>query len=417
MGRKWIVWLVMFLVAVFLIGLWPRTGGVPWDSASGDKKGAPGLDTFDSRVEQIADAMSAEEMVGQLLIIGIPGTQMEADVAEMINLRQIGGVTLFSRNIDNPRQVAQLNHNLQRVAAANKNMPLFIAIDQEGGEVDRFQDKITGFPAPWQLGALASPDAVRTSARVVATELRAMGINVNFAPVVDVAWDKSIMLKRSFGDDANLVATLAAAAVTGHREGGVISCAKHFPGLGRAVDDPHDGPVEIKVDLASLIKSDLVPYQRMGQDHLEIIMVGHALYPALDQQNPASVSPVVLQTLLRETLGFNGLIITDDLEMGALLVRDTVGNLAVQAVKAGVDLVLVCHTKEKQIEAYESLVAAVHNGEIDREQLKTSLKRIIALKLKWELDKNNEVTLDKVSGIIKGKSHQLDAQGVWQQLE
>lgn len=330
-------------------------------------------------LEQIINAMTPEEMAGQLMMVGFSGKEPDYYITRMIKLRHVGGVILYSRNIKSAVQVEKLTGELQKMAADNKDLPLFIAVDQEGGEVDRFKG-IISTPSPSYLGKIASPDAVESSAQETAERLSALGINVNLAPVMDVAWPKSTMALRAYGRDPLLVAELGAAAIRGYKRGGVIPCAKHFPGLGRAVTDPHQKPVEIAVDLATLEKSDLVPFKRAIEEKVEMMMVSHALYPALDAQNPASFSPTIQYTLLRKTLGYQGLILSDDLEMRAAASRDPVGRLAVEAVKAGADMVLICHTPEKQREAYDALLAAIKSGDIERNRLKESLKRIVYLK-------------------------------------
>lgn len=202
----------------------------------------------------------------------------------------------------------------------------------------------------------------------------------NEGRVVDVAYPKSIMTLRSYGSNPQLVAELGAAAIEGYQKGGIIPCAKHFPGLGRALADPHQKPVEIAVDLAMLEQTDLIPFKRAIEKKVEMIMVNHALYPALDAKNPASFSPTLQNTLLRKTFGYQGLILSDDLEMKAAISRASIGRMAVEAIKAGTDLVLICHTPEKQKEVYDALLAAIKSGEIEENRLRASLKRIVYLK-------------------------------------
>lgn len=330
-------------------------------------------------LEQIVTAMTPEERAGQLMVVGFNGAEPDYYITRMISLRHAGGVILYSRNIKSAVQVEKLTGELQKMAAANQDLPLFIAVDQEGGEVNRFKG-IIATPGPSDLGKTASPETVETCARETAAKLRALGVNVNLAPVVDVAGPKSIMALRSYGSDPLLVAELGAAAIKGYKEGGVIPCAKHFPGLGRAVADPHQKPVKIAVDLATLEQTDLVPFKQAIEENVEMIMVNHALYPALDAQNPASFSPTIQSTLLRKTFGYQGLILSDDLEMKAAASHDAIGTRAVEAVKAGADVVLVCHTPEKQKEVYDALLAAIKSGEIERSHLEESLKRIVWLK-------------------------------------
>lgn len=337
---------------------------------------------LDSQAEQVVNAMSDEQMAGQMLMLGFSGTEPDYYIQRMINLRHAGGIVLFDRNIQNSAQVTAMNKQLQKLAIDNNKLPLFIAVDQEGGEVSRFEGILTTTGAS-VLGQTASSKEVAAAARDNAGELKAMGVNVNFAPVVDVSAANSIMNLRSYGDDPGLVAEMGIAAAAGYRAGKVIPCVKHFPGLGRASHDPHTGPVEIKINLADLSQVDLTPFRRAIAENIEMVMVSHALYPDIDAGKPASVSPAIQGDILRDMLGYQGIIVSDDLEMGAVTNKDTVGNWAVQAIKAGTDIVLICHTPEKQAEAYDAIVLAIKNGEIDKEKIKDSVKRIVKLKLEY----------------------------------
>lgn len=415
--------LVLLITAVYLLnninqlsaGLFsPRTTGsigvLAKDNLKTEETYLPKVETLDERAEKIINSMSPEQMAGQLMMVGFNGLEPDYYISRMINLRHIGGVILFSRNIEGPVQVAKLNNQLQSMSVADKGLPLFIAVDQEGGKISRFEDIITLFPGPSQLGELGSPDTVELVAADTAAELGAMGVNVNLAPVIDVGRRDSVMAGRVYASDPDLVAKLGVAAVTGYKKGGIISCVKHFPGLGRSILDTHNGAVEIKADLASLREVDLLPFRKAINENVEMVLVDHALYPALDSENPSTISNSVQTSLLREELGYTGLILSDDLEMGAVTVQDSVGSFAVKAIKAGTDVVLVCHTSEKQKEVYDSILEAIGNGEISEQRLKESLKRIITLKLKYKIDQNNQVALPEESSSINTVTHRKDAE-------
>ncbi len=338
-------------------------------------------DSLKNRVEEVVNSLSQEQMAGQLLMVGFNGKEPDYYVSRMINLRYAGGVVLFGRNIESREQVTKLNSQLQEMALAKINLPLFIAVDQEGGPVNRLKGLITDSPGPSVMSKL-SGDEIAETARKTAQEMKALGINVNLAPVLDVADSKSIMAGRAYGDDPFIVAETGAAAITGYKNGGVIPCAKHFPGLGPAVQDTHVTGTKINSDLDTLNKRDFIPFRKAIQGGVEMILVNHAVYPALDSQNPASLSSAVQTDILRNMLGYQGLILTDDLEMEASAAQGSIGQNAVRAIKAGADIVLVCHTPEKQKEAYDALLAAIKNGEISQERLHDTLKRIVAVKLK-----------------------------------
>lgn len=331
------------------------------------------------RVEEVVNSLSEEQMAGQLLMIGFSGKEPDYYVSQMINL-SVGGVVLYARNIDTREQVTKLNSQLQEMSLAKVNLPLFIAVDQEGGPVSRLKGLITESPAPTSLGKL-SGDEITKAARDTAKEMKALGINVNLAPVLDVADIKSIMAGRTYGEDQAIVAEAGVAAITGYKSGGIIPCAKHFPGLGSSVQDTHITSTKINSNLDTLIRRDIIPFRKAIQYGVEMILVNHAVYPALDSQNPASFSHTILTDILCNMLGYQGLILSDDLEMEASEAQGSIGQNAVRAIKAGADIVLVCHTPEKQKEAYDALLAAIKSGEISQEGLKDTLKKIVAIKL------------------------------------
>lgn len=409
--------LVMFLIAAALqIGphiISSRTDrsparlleGIEPDSSSTEKQ---------TRIKTILQAMTPEEKAGQLLMFGF-SEEDEHFISQMISRRQIGGVIIFERNVRDAGQVIRMNQALQRRAYLYGSLPLFIAVDQEGEPVDRLGSTITCFPGPRDLGRLNSPYYTWIAARDTARELKALGFNVNLAPVLDIAGEDSIVYERSYGDAAWQVCSLGQAAVNGYRQGGVIPCAKHFPGIGFAVDDPHEGTVEIEKNLNELEESDLRPFRHLIAADVEMVLVSNALYPALDPDAPACFSPIIVKDLLRENMAYDGLILCDDLEMGAALSHNSTGRLAVDAVKAGADIVLVCHSPEKQAEAYNALVEAIKSGEINEQQLNETLNRIITIKMKWQLGSQQAVP-EKAAAVIKNQRHQEDARQIMTEL-
>lgn len=335
---------------------------------------------LNERVEKTVNSLSQEQMTGQLLMVGFNGKEPDYYVSQMINLRYVGGVILYGRNIETTEQITKLNSELQKMSLAKVNLPLFIAIDQEGGPVSRLKGLITESPPPSNLGEL-SGNEVALAAQTTAKELKSMGINVNLAPVLDVADSKSIMAGRAYSEDPSVVAEKGAAAINGYKNGGIIACGKHFPGLGAAVQDTHTTSTKINSNMDTLNRRDLIPFRQAIQNGIKMILVSHAVYPALDSQNPASFSYTIQTDILRNMLGYQGLILSDDLEMRASESAGTISQNAVRAIKAGTDIILVCHTPEKQIEAYEALLTAVKSGEISQDRLKETVKRIVTLKL------------------------------------
>lgn len=347
----------------------------------GAAQAVPAEMPLEDKVETILSRMSDEEKVGQLLVVGIDGTEVDENALALIRKYHISGVTLFDRNMDNPVQVAKLNNRLQQEALKqNANLPLFICIDQEGGLVVRMSEKVTVAPAQERLAQTGQPKDAGVWAVRTAHELKAMGVNVNFAPVVDLGAD----YKRSYGKNADKVTEFARAAIQGYQQEGILASIKHFPGIGKTKVDPHLDPYVIEASRETLNKEDLAPFRSLIKEldnQSFMVMVSHLKYPVLDPEYPASVSSLIMTKLLRQEMGYQGLIVTDDMEMGALTQLYPFEKMGYMAVKAGADLLLVCHDKEHQIMVYDGLLAAVKDGRIDKATLDNAVRRVIKAKL------------------------------------
>ena len=334
--------------------------------------------TIDEKVDQIVESMSQTEKLGQMVMIGIQGTKVDDDSLYMLNQYHIGGVILFDRNMDSPEQVKQLTSDLQ--AQSNEKVPLFIGIDEEGGDVVRMAEKLTPPPSQKEIGATGDIEQAKTWAIKTAKSLKDMGINVNFAPVADVGSND----KRSYSADANTVIDFVRAATKGYQQENIIYSLKHFPGIGKGRVDSHVDSSSIDVAKEVLMAEDILPFKTIideNEPNDYFILVSHLKYPALDEEYPASLSSKIMTDLLRNELGYKGIIITDDMEMGAVANHNDFRSIGVNAVKAGADIVLVCHEYEHQQEVYLGLLDAVNNGEISQERIDESIKRIIKVKL------------------------------------
>lgn len=334
--------------------------------------------TIDEKVDQIVESMSQTEKLGQMVMIGIQGTKVDDDSLYMLNQYHMGGVILFDRNMENPEQVKQLTSDLQ--AQSNEKVPLFIGIDEEGGDVVRMAEKLTPPPSQKEIGATGDIEQAKTWAIKTAKSLKDMGINVNFAPVADVGSND----KRSYSTDKNTVIDFVRAATKGYQQENIIYSLKHFPGIGKGRVDSHVDSSSIDVAKEVLMTEDIIPFKTIIDENDPndyFILVSHLKYPALDEEYPASLSSKIMTDLLRNELGYKGIIITDDMEMGAVANHNDFRSIGVKAVKAGVDIVLVCHEYEHQQEVYLGLLDAVNSGEISQERIDESVKRIIKVKL------------------------------------
>jgi beta-N-acetylhexosaminidase len=321
----------------------------------------------------------ASEQLGQLLVVGFDGTEMSPRLFDLLTRLQPAGVILFARNIES----AQQTHKLLKDCQACVREPLFTCVDLEGGKVDRFR-KITG-SSPSAAEVFASgPKFFRKHGEIIGKICRALGFNVDFAPVLDLAFEasRSVMSSRSVSADPKQVIRYAREFLSGLSAAGVIGSGKHFPGLGEGnLDSHHDLPV-IEKTLSKLWDEDLVPY-RMIKRELPMVLVSHANYPAVTKdQLPASLSRKWITDVLRRRIGYKGVIVSDDLEMGGVLKTAPIDEAAVEFVRAGGDLCLICHPQEFVEQAFETMQRTFDRDAAFRHRVQDSAKKIQAFKRK-----------------------------------
>ena len=326
--------------------------------------------------------MGVRDMVGQMFMISMGGTEPDYYVNKMIRERNIGGVLLFGYNMKSEAQTESLTSALQRLSMRTEpSIPLLIAVDQEGGEISR-APWVAPQPAAAQIGARGDPAEARAVAEKMGRELLRAGINTDLAPVVDTGFGAAIG-SRSFGKDPKLVARMGGAAVKGFEDAGVVSAAKHFPNHGAATADSHRALPVVDHDLATLRSHDLPPFEAAIAAGVPMVMVGHLLYPAIDPERPASLSPEAIG-MLRGELGFHGVVVTDDLAMAAVS-RGPPARAAVEAVKAGADLLIISSPPQRQAAAYGAVLNAVRSGEIPRKRIRASVERLLKAKKDYSL--------------------------------
>lgn len=335
--------------------------------------------------------MTLQEKVGQLLMVGFCGTEeVPQGMTELIRDYNLGGAIYFSRNVQSPEQLANLSMKLQTLAKeSSAGLPLFISIDQEGGIVSRLPGSATIFPGNMALGAMHDPERVYGMAKVVAKELKALGVNLNLAPVLDVNNNphNPVIGVRSYGEDPALVSELGCAYIRGLQEEGVLACGKHFPGHGDTDFDSHLALASVLHAKERLNEVEMKPFREAIAAGLSSIMSAHVIFPAFEPEGmPGTLSKRVLTDLLRNELGFAGLILTDCMEMKAIDDHYGTGEAAVRAIEAGVDQILVSHTFEKQLDAYRSILRAVESGRLTAERIEQSVARILTWKqyLNWD---------------------------------
>jgi len=326
-------------------------------------------------------ATSIPSLAGRVLLVGLAGPELSARSEQRLRALDPAGVTLFDRNLESPRQTATL---LNGITALLTHAPL-LALDQEGGRVSRLRHWVGETPTAVDLAG-SDADATRQFALATGGALRALGFNVDFAPVVDLCAPAAMngIGDRSFGTDPEQVTRLAGQFLEGLRAAGVAGCLKHFPGLGDTVVDSHLELPIVRRSRVQLEREDLLPYLRLGPG-ADSVMVGHGYYPAFDPVAPipATCSSRIVRDLLRTELGFDGLVISDDLEMGAASAFDRDGAAAVQALRAGCDLLLYCSDLDRAEAAAGALTAAAEREPDFRARLAEAAERVDRMARRW----------------------------------
>jgi beta-N-acetylhexosaminidase len=334
--------------------------------------------------------MTLEEKVGQMLMVGFhngdaPAYEMNRQALRLVHKYHVGGIILFDRNIESPRQVTQLTRQLQGHAlGSSPGIPLLISVDQEGGKVSRFDEGVTLFPGNMALGATRDPALAYQAGKMTGAELRSMGIHMNLAPVMDVNNNAAnpVIGVRSFSGDPEWTAVMGLAQIRGYHEGQVLTAVKHFPGHGDTDMDSHLDLPTVNHSMKRLHEVELVPFRQAIQQGVDAVMSAHITFPAIEGKGgiPGTLSHRVLTGLLREQMGYQGVIITDDMEMGAIAEHFGSAKAAVRAVQAGADLILISHDEAVQQKAMAALVHAVQQGTIPEKRIDQSVRRILQLK-------------------------------------
>jgi beta-N-acetylhexosaminidase len=326
---------------------------------------------------------SMEQLAGQRLMAGFDGTALNDDLKYLISTLKVGGLILFSRNVAEPDQIRALCADVQAFAVSCGQPPLFIAIDQEGGPVARLQEPFTLFPG---TPPLKSKSDAENFARITSRELRGVGINMNMAPVLDVIDPDidSIMIKRAFSNDPDIVANIGVAVINGLQKRNIMAVAKHFPGIGRTTLDSHVNQPVLDAN-AETLQTDLAPFEAAIENRVAGIMLSHILYSALDPDLPASLSVKISRDLLRNRMGYDGLVMTDDLDMGAIINHFDIDTAVDRIMAADIDLTLICHKGPALEQAFARTLAWLgKNTDHEMHGLK-SVERILRFKNQYLL--------------------------------
>jgi beta-N-acetylhexosaminidase len=337
-------------------------------------------------------ALPLEQQIGQFLFIGLPGTELDADSRALVEEIKPGGVIIFGRNVSGPEQLRSLLDSVREIVPT---APLF-GIDQEGGLVDRLRRIFTPMPSARTIRQHGDLAAARALGRITGEVLRILGFNINFAPVMSIMTDDRDLLSnglysRSFGRSPGEVLGYTTVYMRGLQGTGLLGCLKHFPGIGAGEVDSHEQMPVVRLSHDDLIAQDLAPYIELFQrrdDRVRCVMVSHGGFPNIDIKEevtggllePASLNYNIVTSLLRKELGYKHLVVTDDLEMGAIARHCEIEDAAVRAMLAGEDMLLICASPDKIHRGYHALLEAAQSGRISKERMRQSLDRIARTK-------------------------------------
>ena len=358
-------------------------------------------------VEGILERLTLEEKVGQMLFLGFGGKVMDESISQFLKKKKPGGIALFGRNIKSPKQTATLIREVRKYDPAG--IPMFVSVDQEGGKVVRLKRDTTVIPSNMALGATRDPELAKRAGASLGRDLRLLGFNMNLAPVLDVNSNPNnpVIGIRSFGEDPALVGEMGVSYIRGLQSEGVSAVAKHFPGHGDTASDSHFSMPSIAHTKERLMDVDLVPFSLAMTDGLDAIMTAHIALPRIAEERnmPATVSVNVITGLLRNEFGYDGLVITDGLEMKGIVERYGSGEAAVRAVVAGADMVMVLWFPEKKDEVHRMLLEAVKSGRITTNRLNDAVRHVLTAKAKRGLFTQKLPSIPAAMRALKQGSH------------
>ena len=362
-------------------------------------------ESINKKVEDKISTMTLEEKVGQMMFYGVNGTNVDDKVVNLFEDQHAGGIILYGHrnfwgsSLDN--NVKYVN-SIKKANRQNSDIPLFIGFDEEGGSMSQLPQELMRTPSKGELGNTNDSSLATGIGAGTAKKLKLLGINTDFGTVLDINTNKNnpIIGVRSYGSTKEKVTEIGINELKAIQNEGVIPTVKHFPGHGDTEVDSHLGLPSLNHDLNRLKSTELVPFQTAINNGVDMVMTAHIMLPQIDKEYPATMSKKILTDLLRDEMGYKGVIITDDLEMQAISKNWDLGEAAIKSVEAGADILLVCHTIENQQKVYNAVVQGVNDGKIDENRIDESVRRILRLKYQYKLsDKANNPTQDDINNV------------------
>ncbi|WP_458126636.1 beta-N-acetylhexosaminidase [Paenibacillus sp. Z3-2] len=384
-------------------------------SSSPEQNTAPPQEEVPEEVDPVQEQLSSltlEEKIGQMILAGVQGTTLDDQAKQMITEQKVGGIIFYANNVTTLEGTAKLVQSIKEANQSNP-VPIFMSVDQEGGKVSRMPETVESIPSNGKVGRTKDSALAETMGELLARQVQLVGFNVDFAPVLDVNSNPKnpVIGDRSFGSSAELVSRMGIAEMKGLRSEGIIPVVKHFPGHGDTSVDSHlDLPVVNKTE-KELAELEWIPFQAAVKEQVEAVMVAHILFPKLDPDHPASLSDVIIGEHLRGKFKYDGVVITDDLSMGAIAKNFKLDEAALATVKAGSDILLVAHSYESAKTIFDTLMSAVKSGEISESRIDESVRRILALKQQYKLsdDQTASGDLKQLNADIVDWRKQIDA--------
>ena len=335
-------------------------------------------------IDDKINSMTLDEKIGQMIITGFNGSEYNDDMDRLINEYKVGGVILFARNIEDSNQMIDLTRALQE---NNNNLPLFISIDEEGGRVSRLPDDVEKFPSAFTIGLINNQQTAYENGKEIGYTLKRLGINLDYAPVLDIYSNENntVIGDRAFSTEESIVSTMGIATMEGIEDSDIIPVVKHFPGHGDTEVDSHYGLPIVYKTLEELRNFEFIPFVKAIESGCDVIMVSHIILNEVDSINPASLSKIVISDLLRKDMGFDKVVITDDMAMGAITSIMSIEEACIKSIEAGCDILLLGNAYEEIEQVINSIKLKLYNGEISEEQINKSVKRILELKKKYNM--------------------------------
>ncbi|MDD4565040.1 MAG: beta-N-acetylhexosaminidase [Eubacteriales bacterium] len=344
--------------------------------------------------EQI-QGMSLKEKVGQLVMAGVDGYETDVNSKQLLQDYHVGGFVFLKKNVKDAQQMLNLVNALKETNGMNR-IPLFLALDEEGGRVSRMPSEFKKIPSSQQIGAQNNGELAKRAGGILGKEVKAFGMNVNFAPVLDIFSnpENTVIGDRAFGAHPELVSKLGIQVMKGIQEQKIISVVKHFPGHGDTLVDSHEDLPRVYYDLERLKSFELIPFSQAIANNADAIMLAHILLPKIDPDYPATFSEALINGVIRKGMNYDGVVITDDMTMGAIAENYDIGEAAVKSIRSGSDIVLVCNDFDKEVAVLKAIHAAAETGIIPSDRIDESVCRILKLKEKYALADQQTESMD-----------------------